>query len=255
MAVAASAESFDNCQPSSTNYGPGANDPPILRRNGITLLYRIAKALPCRDEPGAAVLHLARNRQQWRVDAEGHGQTQAEAENKHAGKQACYGDVRGEQVGAGPRVGPRERGIRGERSYAPGGRPRDGWRHPGPQDQGGPRGHRGAVEEAEAPQPLILYRPLKNFGNNSEEAQKSSYYYYDGENYYGEDYTVDVNQDIITNAFNYRIIDIVDEDIVTENQAHYLFHMGHRNMSFKDHWPQFVENAPFQFLRHLMFTE
>ncbi len=52
-----------------------------------------------------------------------------------------------------------------------------------------------------------------------------------------------------------RKCDIVDEDIVTENQAHYLFHMGHRNMSFKDHWPQFVENAPFQFLRHLMFTE
>ena len=35
---------------------------------------------------------------------------------------------------------------------------------------------------------------------------------------------------------------------------HYPFQMAARNMSFVEYWPQFAENAPFQFLWHLVFT-
>ena len=68
--------------------------------------------------------------------------------------------------------------------------------------------------QAEAPQPLILYRPLA-FTENEKIAKKSTLYQEGKKNgikgWYYEDYEVDVNQDIITNAFNYRIIGIVDD--------------------------------------------
>ena len=35
---------------------------------------------------------------------------------------------------------------------------------------------------------------------------------------------------------------------------HYPFQMTARNMSFTEYWPIFIENAPFQFLWHLVFT-
>ena len=44
-AVTASAESFDNCQPSSTNYGPGANDIPFVppsKKHHLVELYQFA---------------------------------------------------------------------------------------------------------------------------------------------------------------------------------------------------------------------
>lgn len=66
--------------------------------------------------------------------------------------------------------------------------------------------------QAEAPQPLILYRPLKPM--SEEDAKQSTYYFYDtrNEQWYAEDYMVDLNKDVITNAFNYRIIDIINDD-------------------------------------------
>ena len=36
---------------------------------------------------------------------------------------------------------------------------------------------------------------------------------------------------------------------------HYPFQMAARSMTFTEYWPQFAENAPFQFLWHLAFTE
>ena len=44
-AVTASAESFDNCQTSSTNYGPGANDIPFVppsKKHHLVELYQFA---------------------------------------------------------------------------------------------------------------------------------------------------------------------------------------------------------------------